>query len=570
MQHNHKFRRHDDGTIEIAVTARGRALLADGLLNKSTAFTPEERATFGLTGLIPNRVSRMEDQLHRIRESIRAKNSPIEKFIGLAALQARNETLFYRLILENVEEFLPIVYTPTVGEACKDFSRIYRIPRGVWITPDDIDDIDTILENTDLPETKLIVVTDNERILGLGDQGAGGMGIPIGKLSLYVTAAGIHPAQTLPVSLDVGTDNEDHLNDPLYVGWRHPRLRGERYYELVEEFVQSVKRVFPRAIIQWEDFKKANAFKLLSSYRRRHPSFNDDIQGTAAIAVAGVYGAARVMDKPMNQQRVVILGAGAAGVGIAQQLRVAFRNAGLSGDDLVKAVAVLDSRGMLCAPREIDDAYKQEFTWTEKCARECGLDPTKPIDLETAVRVLKPTILLGTSGQPGVFTKDIVELMCANTERPGIFPFSNPTSNSEAHAKDLIEWSEGKAIVATGSPFDPVEYDGRVHQISQGNNVYIFPGVGLGAIISEASEVTDEMFTEAARALAAMVSDEEIANGRLFPPLTRLRDVSATIAAAVVREAIRSHVGRPIRDNEIEKLIDWKMWQPEYPVLKPA
>ncbi|MEO1175306.1 MAG: oxaloacetate-decarboxylating malate dehydrogenase, partial [Myxococcota bacterium] len=302
---------------------------------------------------------------------------------------------FYRLLLENVEEFLPIVYTPTVGEACKDFSRIYRIPRGVWITPDDINDIDDILENTDLPETKLIVVTDNERILGLGDQGAGGMGIPIGKLSLYVTAAGIHPAQTLPVSLDVGTDNEEHLNDPLYVGWRHPRLRGERYYELVEAFVQSVKRVFPRAIIQWEDFKKANAFRLLSSYRRRHPSFNDDIQGTAAIAVAGVYGAARVMDKPMSEQRVVILGAGAAGVGIAQQLRVAFRNAGLEGDDLTKSIAVLDSRGMLCAPREIDDAYKQEFMWNERCARECGLDPTKPIDLETAVRVLKPTILLG-------------------------------------------------------------------------------------------------------------------------------------------------------------------------------
>ncbi|MEM6730143.1 MAG: NAD-dependent malic enzyme [Myxococcota bacterium] len=570
MQHNHKFHRKEDGSIEIEVALRGRSLLTDGLLNKSTAFTEQERETFGLHGLIPNHVSRMEDQLGRILRSIRDKETPLEKFIGLAALQARNETLFYRLVLENIEEMLPIVYTPTVGEATKHFSRIYRIPRGVWITPDDIGRIDEILDNTDLPETKLIVVTDNERILGLGDQGAGGMGIPIGKLSLYVTAAGIHPAQTLPVSLDVGTDNQDHLNDPLYIGWRHPRLRGDAYYELVEEFVQSVKRVFPRAIIQWEDFKKANAFRLLDSYRRRHPSFNDDIQGTAAIAVAGVYAAVRIMEKPLAEQRVVILGAGAAGVGIAQQLRVAFENVGVKGDDLLSAVAVLDSRGMLVDSREIDDAYKRDFAWPAELAKSFGLDPDQPIDLKTAVEALKPTVLLGTSGQPGTFTEEIVKLMAANNERPGIFPFSNPTANSEATAKDLIEWTDGRAIVASGSPFDPVEYGGKTFTISQGNNVYIFPGVGLGAIISEASEVTDAMFTEAARALAGMVTDEDIAQGRLFPPLTELRAVSATIAAAVVREAQRSHVGRPIHDDEIEKLIEWKMWQPDYPTLKPA
>lgn len=570
MTHNRNFRRLEDGTIEVEVKLRGRNLLSDGLLNKSSAFSHEEREAFGLTGLIPNVVSTMDNQLARIHRGINEKQTPLEKFIGLAALQARNETLFYRLLVDNIEELLPIVYTPTVGEACKNFSQIYRIPRGVWITPDDIGHIDHILENADIPETRLIVVTDNERILGLGDQGAGGIGIPIGKLSLYVAAAGIHPAQTLPVSLDVGTDNEQHLNDPLYVGWRHPRLRGEAYYELVEEFVQAVKRVFPRAIIQWEDFKKANAFRLLDDYRRRHPSFNDDIQGTAAIAVAGVYAAVRIMKKPLAEQRIVILGAGAAGVGIAQQLRVALKAVGLEGEALTSAVAVLDSRGMLVDSRDIDDSYKREFTWPAELAKSFGLDPSQPIDLATAVEKLKPSVLLGTSGQPGSFTKEIVETMAANHERPGIFPFSNPTANSEATAKDLIEWTKGRAIVASGSPFDPVQYGGKTFQISQGNNVYIFPGVGLGAIISDASEVTDQMFTEAARALAGMVSDEDIAQGRLFPPLSRLRQVSHTIAAAVVREAIRSRVGRPIHDDEIEKLIAWKMWQPHYPVLRPV
>lgn len=570
MQHNHKFRRLDDGSIEIEVALRGRNLLSDGLLNKSTAFTHEERKLFGLNGLIPNAVSSMDQQLQRIYRSIASKESPLEKFIGLTALQARNETLFYRLLLGHIEEMLPIVYTPTVGEATKHFSQIYRIPRGIWITPDDIDCIDDILHNTDLPETRLIVVTDNERILGLGDQGAGGMGIPIGKLSLYVTAAGIHPAQTLPVSLDVGTDNEDHLNDPLYIGWRHPRLRGEPYYNLVEEFVQAVKRVFPRALIQWEDFKKANAFRLLGSYRKRHPSFNDDIQGTAAIAVAGVYAAARIMERPMNDQRVVILGAGAAGIGIAQQLRIAFRDAGLSGQELESAVAVLDSRGMLVAERHIEDEYKRDFAWSVECARAFGLDPSADIDLKTALRALKPTTVIGTSGQPGAFDREVVELMSANHARPAIFPFSNPTSKSEARAEDIIEWSEGRAIVATGSPFDPVEYNGKTYLISQGNNVYIFPGVGLGAIISEAAEVTDEMFTAAARALAGLVSDDDIDSGLCFPPLTKLREVSAAIAAAVVREAIRSHVGRPLPDDSIEKLIAWKMWEPSYPHLKPA
>ena len=476
-----KFERAD-GQVRAVVPHRGRDLLNECLVNKSTAFSAEERRAFGLDGLLPHKVSTIHEQLVRSYESIIRKEDALEQYIGMAALQDRNETLFFRVLLEHVEELMPIVYTPTVGQACQDYSHIFRRGRGLWITPADRGRIAEVLSNAPSEDVRLIVVTDNERILGLGDQGAGGIGIPIGKLALYTMAAGIHPAETLPVSLDVGTDNAGLLADDLYIGWRHPRLRGDEYRTLVEEFVQAVKKCFPRAILQWEDFKKGNAFALLDRYREVLPSFNDDIQGTAALALAAVIAACRAKGERLSAQRVVILGAGAAGIGIARQLRDALARDGLSGSALARSIALIDSQGLLVEGRETRETYKREFAWTEEMANAAGLANTA--DLEQVVRKLRPTVLVGTSGQPGVFDEKVVRAMVEHCPRPVIFPLSNPTSMCEARPVDLLEWTDGKALIATGSPFDAVERAGKTHRISQGNNVYIFPGVGLGAMVS--------------------------------------------------------------------------------------
>ncbi len=563
------FDRRDDGTWEVKVPYRGRELLAFGLLHKGSAFTQEERDAFGLEGLVPTRVSTLDEQVPRAYGNIARKTDPLERYIGMSALQERNEVLFYRVLLEHVEELMPIVYTPTVGTACKEFSRIFRRGRGIWITPAHKGRISEILGNAD-PETQLIVVTDNERILGLGDQGVGGMGIPIGKLALYTAGAGIHPAHCLPVSLDVGTDNQELLDDPLYVGYRKPRLRGPAYDELVDEFIHAVKERFPDALLQWEDFKKTNAINLLARYQKVLPSFNDDIQGTAAVGLSGVFAAARAMNVPMPEQRIVILGAGAAGVGIGHQIRNALAREGLSGDALVRAVAVLDSRGLIVEGREFRDAYKKEFAWPTALVQAAGMDPSAPIDLATAVKALKPTVLIGTSGQPGAFTEEVIRAMGAGTDRPAVFPFSNPTSKCEATPADVLAWTEGRALVATGSPFDPVDVGGRAIRIGQGNNVYVFPGVGLGALVAGAREVTDSMFTIAAQTLADSVSKEDLAAGTLFPRLTELRAITRRIAAAVVREANALDLGKGLADDQIEAAIDAAMWEPAYPHLIPA
>ncbi len=558
------------GKVTIETPYRGQALIAQGLLNKGSAFTEEERETLGVRGLVPAVVTRIENQVHRAYASVTRKSDPLEQYIGLAALQDRNEVLFYRVLLDHVDEFMPVVYTPTVGEACRQYSAIFRRGRGLWITPKHRGRIYEVLGNASYGDVRLIVVTDNERILGLGDQGAGGIGIPIGKLALYTMAAGIHPVHTLPISLDVGTDNTALLDDPQYIGWREKRLRGAPYYELVDEFVEAVKRRFPKALLQWEDFKKANAFTLLDRYREVLPSFNDAIQGTAGVALAGVFAACRAMGKPLEQQRIVTLGAGAAGVGIARQLRAAFARAGLEGHALTQAICLLDSQGALVEGREIDDEHKRPFVWPAELAKQCGLPADGRTDLLGAVTALRPTVLIGTSGEPGHFSEAVIREMAKHHPQIAVFPFSNPTSQSEGRPEDIIPWSDGKAWVATGSPFAPVKYGDRTIRIGQGNNVYVFPGVGLGVLVAEAREVTDSMFTVAAEALAESVSEEDLASGSLYPPLKELRDDTARIACAVVREAKRLGLGRDLPDAEIEATVAREMWLPEYPNIVPV
>ncbi|MCB1008820.1 MAG: NAD-dependent malic enzyme [Acidobacteria bacterium] len=561
MRH-YELTQTDEGPV-VEVPYRGEELLAQPMYNKSTAFTLEERERFELTGLLPAAVSSLDQQARRAYENIVRKSDPLERYIGLEALQDRNEHLFYRVLGEHLDELLPIVYTPTVGLACQRYSRIFRRARGLWITPRHRGRIAEVLGNAPFSDVRLIVVTDNERILGLGDQGAGGMGIPIGKLALYTAAAGIHPAATLPISLDVGTDNRELLEDDLYLGWRHPRLRGEEYLSLVDEFVEAVVRVFPRALLQWEDFKKGNAFRLLDRYRRRLPSFNDDIQGTAAVSVAGMLAASRASGVPLSEQRVVILGAGAAGIGIAALVRTALAKAGVTGEALARALVVLDSRGLLVDDEPIEDAYKRDFAWPAALAGEHGLKAGD--DLASVVRAVRPTTLIGTSGQPGVFTEEIVREMARHVDRPAIFPLSNPTSQSDAVPADLLAWTEGRALVATGSPFDPVEVGDRRVRVGQANNVYVFPGVGLGCMVAGVRVVSDGLFRAAAEALAEASTPEALAAGALFPPASELRAVAGRVAAAVVREARDNNIGVRIPDDQIEARVEAARWSPAYP-----
>lgn len=559
------------GHARITVPYRGARLLRHPMFTKGTAFTRAERATFGLEGLLPHTVSTMEQQSMRIYENIARKKDPLEKYIGLAALQDRNEFLFYRVLIDHIEEFLPIVYTPTVGQACQEFSHIFRRARGIWITPEHRGRIREVLGNAPFDDVRLIVVTDNERILGLGDQGAGGMGIPIGKLALYTAAAGIPPWQTLPISLDVGTDNQTLLADDLYLGWRAPRLRGAEYDALVDEFVHAVVLRFPKAILQWEDFKKVTAFTLLDRYRKVLTSFNDDIQGTSAVGVAGLLAGVRATGVPLTDQRIVILGAGAAGIGIARLLQDALGRAGLKEEALTTAIANLDSQGMLVDDVPIRDAHKRAFAWPAHLAEKHGLGPGQRRDLFAVVQALRPTMLIGTSGQPGVFTEAVIREMALHTDRPLVFPMSNPTSKSEAIPADILGWTEGRALVATGSPFEPVTLLGHTHRIGQGNNAFIFPGMGLGLLVSEAREVTDALFAAAARCLAEEVHPEDLAAGSLFPPTGQIRRVTKAVAAAVVRAAQEEGLARRVlADADIPRAVSEAMWEPTYLPMEPT
>jgi malic enzyme len=554
---------------EELASARGRELLDCAAINKDTAFGEDERAALGLRGLLPSRITTIEEQVALELEHLRRKSDDLEKYIGLAALQNRNETLFYRLLVDHLEELAPIIYTPTVGRACREYSHVFRRPRGLWITPDDIDRIPELLRNVGQPGVRLIVATDNERILGLGDQGAGGMGIPIGKLALYVAGAGIHPRLTLPVSLDCGTDNEALLQDPFYLGYQKQRLRGEAYDAFVDAFVEAVKQVYPDAVLQWEDFKQHNAIKLLDHYRHRIPCFNDDIQGTAGVVCGGILAALAHRGEKLSDQRLVFLGAGAAGIGIARLVQSIMRAEGASEDGARLAVAMLDSHGLLFEGREAVQDDKLPFAFTRADLTQLGFEPAGNYDLETVVAHLAPTILIGTSGTPGAFTEAAIREMAARTPRPIVLPLSNPTANSEAIPSDVLSWSEGRALVATGSPFEPVALEGRTHVIGQANNVFVFPGVGLGVVASRAFEVTDRMFLVAATTLASIVPTGRIDQGAIYPRLTELRSISRQIAIAVAREARDGKVAPTATDAEIEAAVDACIWSPVYDSFDP-
>jgi malate dehydrogenase (oxaloacetate-decarboxylating) len=549
---------------------RGYDVVRDPLLNKGSAFTPAERTALGLVGILPPQSQDMARQIQRTYAGICRQPTPIDKYVALTALQDRNEHLFYRVLRDHLEEFMPIIYTPTVGEATRDYSRVFQRARGLWVTPEMRGHIADALANAAHGrEIRLMVVTDNESILGIGDQGAGGIAISIGKLSLYVAAAGIHPAATLPVSLDVGTDNQALLDDPLYLGMRHPRLRGAEYETLVAEFVAAVQQVCPAALVQWEDFKKDNALAIMNRYRAIIPSFNDDIQGTGAIALAALLGAGRITGRALTDERFVVFGAGAGGLGIARQIRVGLQQQGLSTAEATAHIAVLDSRGLLVADNEIRDGYKRELAWSPADAQRLGLGSAERRGLADVIEAFHPTVLIGASGHAGSFTEPLVRRLASYVDRPVIFPLSNPTDNAEARPADLIRWTEGRALVAAGSPFDPVEHAGHCYHIAQGNNAFVFPGLGLGALLVGARQITDTMITAAVGGVTQCLSDAEVADGLLLPKVTRLRDVAQHVAVAVIEQAQRDGVaGRVVADPLA--LVAANMWRPEYVDLAEA
>jgi malic enzyme len=548
----------------MCVSAKGRALLQEPLTNKGTAFTLRERDELDLHGLLPPAVCSLKQQLDRTYENFLQKTTNMEKYIYLTSLQDRNTTLFYRLLIEHIDEMMPIVYTPVVGEACQKYSHLYRRGRGLYINYEQRGHVEAILRNSEVANPSIIVVTDGERILGLGDQGAGGMGIPVGKLCLYTLCAGISPFGTLPIMLDVGTGNEERLKDPLYLGLKHPRIRGQAYQEFIDEFVAAVQKVFPHALLQWEDFLKGNAIFQLQRFRNELCTFNDDIQGTAGVIVAGLLSALRITGHPMREQRIVFAGAGASAQGIADLIVAAMTDEGLSRDEAIKRIWTVDSSGLVTKARANVEEFKAKYARKvdEIAGYECR-DRARITLLETIANV-KPTILLGNCATAGIFTEEIVSLMAKLNQRPIIFPLSNPTSKSECTAAEAIEWSDGGAIVATGSPSAPVTYKGKHFRIGQGNNSFIFPGVGLGISAARISRVTDSMFLEAARALAAKVTPQDLEDSAVFPQLARIRECSLAVACATVRQAVKEGYADEDILVDLEETLRRAMWEPKY------
>jgi len=532
----------------------GVELLHDPALNKGTAFTKEERDALGLEGLLPPYVATQEEQVQRVMENFYRKPNDLEKYIHVMALQGRNETLFYRVVLDHVEEMMPIVYTPTVGQACQEYGHIFRRPRGLFISTEDQGRMAEVLRNWPRQDVRIIVVTDGERILGLGDQGANGMGIPVGKLALYTACAGVAPSQCLPVTLDVGTDREALLDDPLYIGVRQRRLRGEAYDEFVDEFVTATQQVFPDVLIQFEDFANINAFRLLTKYRDKVCTFNDDIQGTGAVALAGLYSALRIRGGKLSEQKVLFMGAGEAAVGIANLIVAAMVGEGLSEEQARERCWLIDSGGLVVKDRSGLAPHKLPFAH----------DHAPLPDLLTAVERLHPTAIVGVSGQHGAFTKSVLEAMARLNDRPIVFALSNPTSKAECTAEQAYTSTRGRAIFASGSPFAPVRLAGKTYVPGQGNNAYIFPGVGLGAIACGAKLVTDEMFFEAAHALAQQVSESDLEQGLIYPPLKEIREVSAAIAAAVAEVAYKRGLATQPKSADLLAHIKAQMYVPSY------
>lgn len=550
--------------LPMKVLIKGSALFDTPILNKGSAFPENERRELGLLGLLPFHSSSVDEQVTRTYENYKSKDSDIERYVFLTALQDRNETLFYRLVLKHITEMMPIIYTPTVGLGCQRYSHVFRRPRGLYISYPYQNEIAMLLDNAPSRNVEVIVVTDGERILGLGDLGVGGMGIPVGKLSLYTLGAGIDPQTTLPVLLDVGTDNQELLADPLYLGWRHERVRGQEYDDFIEAFVTAVIKKFPNALLQWEDFSKHNASRLLERYRDRLCTFNDDIQGTGAVTLAGLLAAMKVISSQLSKQRVAILGAGSAAIGISDQIVAGMMREGLSEPEACSRIWLVDSRGLVHSARTSPEPAKQRYARPIESLRDWKLERPDQFTLKDLVANALPTILIGTSAQPGAFSEDIVRAMAVNAKRPVIFPLSNPTSKSEAAPADILRWTKGQALVATGSPFSPVTYGERTFQIGQCNNAFIFPGVGLGVLAAQARRVTREMFVAAALTLSELSPALSDSSASLYPPLERVREASRKVAVAVALEAQRSGLAEQTSIDELEGRIDERIWTPNY------
>jgi len=566
----HDMHAGPDGVVSISVTLRGHQLLDTPMLNKGSAFGDDERRDLGLLGLLPPHVATMEEQISRTYENYRQKTSDLERYVFLTSLQDRNEVLFYRLLQLHIAEMMPIIYTPIVGAASQNYSHIYRRPRGLYIGYPDADRIEEMLRNTPFSNVRVIVVTDGERILGLGDLGIGGMGIPIGKLSLYTVCAGIHPATTLPIILDVGTNNQELLDDPLYLGWRHERMRGAAYDTFIEQFVVAVTRVFPDVILQWEDFAKQNAATLLDRYRNRLCTFNDDIQGTGAVTVSGLLAATKVAGVPLHQQRMVMLGAGSSVHGICDQLVAAMCDEGVTPEAARRMIWLVDSRGLVHAGRTDlgDEPFKVAYAQPANCTDGWDRTESGPVTLTEIVHNVRPGILIGAAAQPGAFTESLIRDMASHVQRPIIFPISNPTSKSEAIPADLLAWTEGRALIATGSPYAPVPFGDKIVTIGQCNNVFIFPGVGLGVLASGARRVTDSMFAAAARALSELSPARQDPTASLYPSLDNVRAAARQVALAVGSEAQRAGVAELCTPVHLSRRVEQLMWEPRYAIIR--
>jgi malate dehydrogenase (oxaloacetate-decarboxylating) len=553
-------------TIAASVTTAlsGYELLADSQLSKGTAFSETERDAFDLHGLLPPNVSTLDEQVSRGLQALRSFETDLERYVFLREMQDTNETLFYASLVRNLEELLPVVYTPTVGAGCQQFSRLFRKPRGLFLSIPHKARMDRIFAQRRFDAVEAIVVTDGERILGLGDQGAGGMGIPIGKLALYTGCGGLHPATTLPILLDVGTDNPDCLTDPLYVGWRHERVRGQEYDDFIEAFVSAVTRRWPRVLLQWEDFAKNNATRLLERYRDQLCTFNDDVQGTAAVATGTLLAAINVTGVPLIEQRVAVLGAGSAGCGIANLIRAAMRDAGLSDSEAALRFFLVDRDGLLVEGMSDLAPFQIPFVQKRQAIEGWKLDHPDKIELLDVVRNARPTALIGVSGQAGAFSEPVVRAMAECNHRPVIFPLSNPTSRAEATPANVEAWTEGRALIGVGSPFPPIMRDGQRFKVDQTNNSYIFPGVGLGVLVVGANRVSDGMFMAAAKALANSSPARDNPKHNLLPPVSALREVAATVAFAVAIQAHKEGLVTDVPVDQIGPRIRSRIWTPRY------